>query len=67
MSDQEHDILERLEGYEILPSLTGADAAALILWTKSGRFQCILGRQAALKLSAAIKTHASADSLESPS
>ena len=58
MSDPAPDTLERLEGYEILPSPAGVDAATLILWTKTTRFHCILGRQTAQRLVAAVQKHA---------
>ena len=59
MSGQEHDNLERLESYEILPSPPGgADASLLILRTKSTEFRGIADRQSLLKLAAAIQKHA---------
>ncbi len=57
MSDLTQHTLERLEGYEILPSPAGTDAFGLILWTKSERFQCVAGQSALLRLAASIQKH----------
>jgi hypothetical protein len=61
MTSQKHESLERLQSYEILPSLpAGGDAFMLTLRTKSSEFRGIADRQSLLKLAAAIKKEVSA-------
>lgn len=63
MSDQRPDILERLEGFEILPEQpSGLPDAVLILWTKSTRFEAIVNRQMLLRLAAEAREQADAGS-----
>lgn len=57
MSSQSNTELERLEGFEILPSPPGAEATTLELVVRSGRFACVADRRKLLELANAVRRH----------
>jgi hypothetical protein len=57
MSSASETQLDRLTGYQILPTPEGFDAYTLILRTDSVEFAVVAGHQNLLKLAASIQKH----------